>query len=156
MNQMLSGVDRSQIIKATAIYLLVYAVLNSCGGVLALFGALTAGAIGAGGLAASGAAGTPEGAAAAAGLAGMGVLLLILGILALISVPVFAAAAFGLFQRKAWARNATVIALGLSVLMSLIGMGNGGIGTNIIWLVISAFVLYLFLTDEGIKMELTQ
>jgi hypothetical protein len=69
---------------------------------------------------------------------------------------VFAAAAFGLFQRKAWARNATVIALGLSVLMSLIGMGNGGIGTNIIWLVISAFVLYLFLTDEGIKMELTQ
>ena len=34
-------------------------------------------------------------------------------------------AAFGLFRRKAWARNAAVVALGFTVLISLISLSNG-------------------------------
>ena len=33
-NQFLSGLDRAQLIRWTAIYLLVYAVVNACGGLL--------------------------------------------------------------------------------------------------------------------------
>ena len=146
LNEWLSGVDRSSIIRWTAIYLVVYAVVNACGGlVLGLVGGLAAGAS----VIVSQSSGTD-----AATVATVGGLSIFLAILYLISVPIFAVAAFGLFRRKTWARMAAVIALGVSVLLSVVNLGNG-IG-GIIWILISALGIYLFWSDEGIKQELSQ
>jgi hypothetical protein len=152
MEQRLSGVDRSSIIKLTAIYLVVYAVLNACGGILlGIVGGLAAGAgvfVGTSEeLASSG-----EAAAASSALLGLGGLIVVLGLLSLISVPVFAGAAFGLWRRTSWARTATIIALGLSILLSALTLNNSA--SNFVWIVVSAFGIYLFLTDAGIKQEL--
>ena len=155
MNQFLSGVDRVSIIKATAIYLVIYAIINSCGGILLGIGGAVLG--GAGGLIAAtgGMAGTTtldNGqtlAQASAVAAGGGILLVVLGILYLISVPVFAVAAWGLFQRKTWSRMGAVIALGFSILLSVLGLSNGI--TGVIWIVISVVAIYLFITDAEIK-----
>ncbi len=151
-NQFLSRLNRSQIIRWTAIYLLIDAIINGCGGLLlALAGGLAAGV---GAITAeSGLTGT-EGAAAASQLTGIGATAIILAVLWLISVPIFAVASFGLFRRKSWARMAAVIALAISAVLSLLSLGNSGL--NIIGLVISVFGVYLFWTDAGIKQELSQ
>lgn len=151
MNEWLSRVDRAQIIRATAIYLIIYAVVNACGGlVFGLVGGLAAGVgvvTNASGLSGS------EGAAVASSLATIGGLSILLGLLYLVSVPVFAVAAWGLYRRKAWARMGAVIALGFSILLSVVTLNNG-IG-GIIWILISGFGIYLFWSDEGIKRELS-
>ena len=152
MNQFLSGVDRVSLIKATALYLIIYAVFNACGGVA--FGIL-------GGLAeVAGIAGAPAGlsdtsdpAGASAVLTALGSLVGIVAVLYLFSVPVFAFTAWGLWQRKAWARIGTVIALGFSFVLSLLTLSTEAAG--IVWMLVSAFGIYLYLTDEGIKRELT-
>jgi hypothetical protein len=152
-NQFLSGLNRAQIIRWTAIYLAIYVVINSCAGlVFGLLGALsaTAGAL----TAASGVTSTADGTAATTSLVAVGGLSVILGILYLVSVPVCGIAAFGLFRRKAWARNAAVVALGFTILISLIGLSNSF--GNVLWALISAFALYLFWSDAGIKQELSQ
>lgn len=150
MNEWLSGVDRAQIIRWTAIYLLAYAVINICGGIaFGILGGLTAGvsvltnASGLGG----------EAAEASSALGALGGLSILLGLLYLVSVPVFAVAAYGLFRRKAWARMGAVIALGFSILLSILTLNNG-IG-GIIWILISGFGIYLFWSDEGIRRELS-
>jgi hypothetical protein len=153
VNQFLSGLNRAQIVRWTAIYLAIYVVINSCAGlVFGVVGALsaTAGALSE----ASGFAATGEGTAATSSLVAIGGLSVILGILYLISVPVCGIAAFGLFRRKSWARTATVVALGFTILISLVGLSNSF--SNIIWAIISAFALYLFWSDAGIKQELSQ
>jgi len=152
-NQFLSGLDRARIVRWTAIYLAIYVVINSCAGlVFGLVGALsaTAGAL----TAASGVTATTDGAAASSSLVAIGGLSIILGILYLISVPVCGVAAFGLFRRKAWARTATVVALGFTILISLVGLSNSF--GNILWAIISAFFLYLFWSDAGIKQVLSE
>jgi hypothetical protein len=151
MNQFLSGVDRAQIVRWTAIYLLIYAIINACGGLLlGIAGGLAAGA---GAITGATLPGTDAGAASTQ-LVGIGVFGVILAILWLISVPVFAVAAFGLFRRKSWARMGAVIALGFSILLSVLNLGNGI--TGIIWIIISAFAIYLFWSDEGIKQVLSE
>ncbi len=151
--QFLDGLNRAQVVRWTAIYLAIYVLLNSCAGlVFGMVGALSAAA---GALtAASGFASTGEGAAASSSLVTIGGLSIVQGILYLLSVPVCGIAAFGLFRRKAWARTGAVVALGFTILISLIGLGSG-IG-NIVWAIISAFFLYLFWSDAGIKQELSQ
>ncbi len=156
MNQMLSGVDRAQIIKVTAIYLLIYGILNSCLGILAAIGGAVLGA--AGGLTAV--TGTAAGlstlqdgtnvAAASVAAAGGGVLLIVLGVLYLISVPVLLVAAYGLFKRTSWSRMGAVVALAYTIVLSILSLGNGGIG-SIIWIVISGVAVYLFYSDPEIK-----
>lgn len=150
MNQWLSGVNRAQLIRWTAIYLLVYAVVNACGGIV--FGIAGGLAAGVGAMSASLGEVSSDAGAATTALVGIGGLSLGLAILYLISVPVFGIAAWGLFQRKRWARLGAVIALGLSVLMSLLTIGNSF--TNIFWVAISVVGIYLFWTDAGIKAEL--
>lgn len=156
MNQMLSGVDRNQIIKVTAIYLLIYGILNSCLGILAAVGGAMLGL--AGGVTAVG--GTAAGlstlqdgtsvAAASAAAAGGGIMLVVLGVLYLISVPVLLVAAYGLFKRTSWSRMGAVVALVFTIVLSLLSLGNGAV-SGIIWIVISAVAVYLFYSDPEIK-----
>ena len=152
MKEFLDGLDRARIVRWTAIYLAIYVVINSCAGlVFGLVGALsaTAGAL----TAASGITTTTDGAAASSSLVAIGGLSIILGILYLISVPVCGVAAFGLFRRKAWARNAAVVALSFTILISLVGLSNSF--GNILWAIISGFALYLFWSDARIKQVLS-
>jgi len=151
MEQWLSGLNRASLIRWTAIYLVIYAVVNACGGILlGIAGGLAAG-VGAIAGASGELAGT-DAADASAALVGIGGISVVLAILLVISVPIFAVAAWGLFQRKAWARMGAVVALGFSILLSALNLNNG-IG-GIIWILISAFGIYLFWTDAGIKREL--
>lgn len=153
ISQLLSGVDRAQIIRGTAFYLIFYAVINACGGLF--FGiiggyAATVGAITTAQLSEV----NSDAAAATASLAAIGGLTILLGILYLISVPVFAVSAFGLYRRKSSARIGAVIALGFTILLSVVNLNNG-IG-GILWIIISGVGLYLFWTDEGIRQELSR
>lgn len=156
INDMLKGVDRKTIIQGTAIYMLVYAVLNVCGGVLfGIIGAMSAG-IGVLGAATStqvGSDASRELAQASAAAAMSGGLLLVLGLVSLVSFPFLLASAIGLFQRKRWARQATVIALILSIVLSLLMIGSSFI-SSLIWIILSAFGVYFFQTDEEIKAQL--
>jgi hypothetical protein len=151
MEQRLSGVDRSSIIKLTAIYLLIWAILNACGGILlGIAGGLAAGAgvlVGT-----TDELSSTEAAAASSALMGMGGLIVVLGLLSLVAVPLCAAAAFGLWRRKAWARIATIVAFGFSILLSVLTLSSGAAG--FVWILISAFGIYLFWTDAGIKQQL--
>jgi uncharacterized membrane protein (DUF2068 family) len=161
MNEILRGIDRSGLVKAVAVYLVIYGVLNVCSGLALTFAGGLAGVMGAGSAAmlqqsgVSTMEGGGEAIAAAATAATFGGLALVWGILALISVPLFLVVAYGLFQRKAWARMGAVIALGATILLSLLSFNTGGI-MNLLWIVVSGYVLYLFLTDEGIRLELSR
>lgn len=153
MNQFLSGVDRVSLIKGTALYLIIYAVFNACGGIaLSILGGLAAGAGISG--AASGLADTSDSASAFAAVTALGGLTVLVAFLFLISVPLFAVTAWGLWYRKSWARIATVIALGFSFVLSLLTIATE-VG-SIVWLIISGFGIYLYLTDEGIKQVLSE
>ncbi len=123
MNEFLSSLNRERIVRWTAIYLVIYVIINLCAGlVFGVVGGLSAAA---GALTAASVGGTSADAAAAStSLIGIGGLSVIMGILYLISVPICGVAAFGLFQRKTWARNAAVVALGYTTLISLVGSAN--------------------------------
>lgn len=161
MNEVLRGVDRSGLVKAVAVYLLIYALLNVCaglamtvlGGLTGIMGASTAIMMEQAG--ASSLEGAEEAVAALQSAGLFGGMAVVWGLLALVSVPVFLVVAWGLFQRKAWARMGAVIALGITIVLSVINLGSGGIG-NLLWVAVSGFVLYLFLTDEGIRLELSR
>ncbi len=150
MDQFLSGVSRASIIRWTAVYLIIYAVVNACGGlVLGIAGGLAAGV---GAVTAASGINDAEVTAASTQLAGIGGLSLVLALFYIISVPIFAVAAFGLWRRKSWARMGAVIALGFSILLSVLTLNNG-IG-GIVWILISGFGVYLFWQDAGIRQEL--
>lgn len=151
MDQFLSGVSRASIIRWTAIYLVIDVVVNACGGlVLGIAGGLAAGV---GAVTAASGINNAEVTAATNQLAGIGGLSIVLALFYIVSVPIFAVAAFGLWRRKSWARMGAVIALGFSILLSLLTLNNGLGG--IVWILISGFGIYLFWTDEGIKQELS-
>lgn len=152
MNDFLSGVSRDTIVRMTAIYLLVYAVVNACGGIVfGLAGGLFAGV---GAMTAASGIEDAELTAASTSLAALGGLTLGLGLLYLVSVPVFGIAAWGLFRRKAWARMGAIVALVLSIILSVLTLNNGLGG--VIWILISGFAIYLFYSDAGIKQELSR
>ena len=145
MEQFLSGVSRASIIRWTAIYLMIDAVVNACGGlVLGIAGGLAAGV---GAMTAASGINDAEVTAATTQLAGIGGLSIVLALFYIISVPIFAVAAFGLWRRKSWARIGAVVALGFSILLSVLTLNNG-IG-GIIWILISGFGVYLFWTDAA-------
>jgi hypothetical protein len=160
LNDMLKGVDRSTIIKVVAIYLVIYAVVNVCGGIaFTMLGALSGvgaalGGAAAGAAGASGAAGSQELQQGVAALAPLGGIALLIGCVSLLSVPLFAAAAYGLYQRKRWSRNLTIVALVVTIVLSVLSLGSSGI-TSILWIAVSAFVAYLFYTDAEIAALLT-
>jgi hypothetical protein len=161
MNEILRGIDRAGLVKAVAVYLVIYGVLNVCAGLALTFAGGMASIFGASGaamMAQSGVStveGGQEAIAAMSTATAFGGLAFIWGILALISVPLFLIVAFGLLQQKRWARNGGIVALGVTILLSVLGFGNGGI-TNLLWIIVSGYVLYLFLTDDGIKAVLSR
>lgn len=152
MSQFLSGVDRAQLIRWTAFYLLAFAVVNVCGGIaFGILGGLSAGVsilTDASGL---DSATTADASSALGTLGGMSIAL---AILYFVSVPVFAVSAYGLFRRTSWARIGAVVGLAASIVLSLLTLNSGLL--NILWILISAFGIYLFWTDEGIKRELSR
>ncbi|MFO7323987.1 MAG: hypothetical protein DIU68_019840 [Chloroflexota bacterium] len=159
MNAFIASIDRSTLIRAVAVYLLAYALLNVCAGLVMAIAGGFAGIMGATGVAmlnesgVSSLEGGDEALAAMATATTMGGLVAIWGILALLSVPLFLVVAYGLFRRHSWARMGAVIALGVTILLSVINLGSGGL-MNLLWIIVSGFVLYLFLTDQGVRQEL--
>jgi hypothetical protein len=158
MNQitdLLKGVDRNSIIKGLAGYLVIYAVVNICGGlVFTLAGALTGVGAAVSSAAMSGAT-QVEGAQAAGQLGALSIFAVVLGCLYLLSTPVFFGAAYGLYKYKKWARMGAVIALVVSIVLSVLTIGNSFI-SSIFWIAVSAFFIYFFWTDPEIKTLLSK
>lgn len=75
--------------------------------------------------------------------------------LVVLFAPIWIAGAWGLFKRKAWARIAAVIGLVLIALQILLSLPSIGV-IDILWLAFTAFMIFLFLTDEGIRLELSR
>jgi hypothetical protein len=106
----------------------------------------------------SGAAGTEAGELAAAGaaLAAASGFAAILGVLFLILAPASLVVAWALFNRRPWARMGVVVLMGLSAIVSLLSiLTGGGLGGNLVPLIIDAFVAYFFYTDAGIQQALS-
>jgi hypothetical protein len=160
-SNLLPGVDRSTIIKVVAIWLVISGVLGLCGG-LALLGVGALGGLFGAGTAAviseSGATGTEAAGAAAAGaaLAVASGFAVVLGILFLILAPASLVVAWSLFNRRQWSRMGVVVLMGISAIVSLLSiLTGGGLGGNLIPLVIDTFVAYFFYTDPGIQQALS-
>jgi hypothetical protein len=159
-SNLLPGVDRNTIIKVVAIWLVISGVLGLCGG-LALLGVGALGGIaglGSATVGQSGAAGTESGELAAAGaaLAAASGFAAVLGILFLILAPVSLVVAWALFNRRQWARMGVVVLMGISAIVSLLSiLSGGGLGGNLIPLIIDGFVAYFFYTDAGIQQALS-
>lgn len=150
----LPNVSRSTIVQAAAIYLLIAAFFNLCGGILGLMGGAFAGFAGAVSVGTAPLDGTGELAQAGAELAAAGGMLLFIGIVGIIMAPVMLAAAVGLFQRRRWARMLTVAIAAVSAVVSLLSLLFGFSLFDILWIALGAFVAYFFYTDPGIQMEL--
>lgn len=145
----MNNVSGSSVVKGAAAYSLLSAVLNLCGAL----GSLGIGALGSnlGSIASTSDLTAAEQAALATGsglLSILGIVFGIIGILMLIN-------AVGLFQRKSWAWTMTVAIFGLNVVLSVFGWLSGSfnavsLGTT----VISAVIVYFFLTSAEVKAEL--
>ncbi len=145
------SIDRGLIIKGTAAYLVAYAFINACGGlVFGVLGGISSGA----GISGVTTTGISDSADAAAALTALGGFTGVITALFCLSVPVFAAAAWGLWQRMAWARWGTLIALGFTLVLSLLTLSTGF--GSIFLIVLSLFGIYFYGTDEGIRRELSQ
>jgi hypothetical protein len=152
LNTWLDSIGRENLIKYVAGWFVFYALLVGVGsGCLAIAGLISTGgmAAGAAALGASGASSeaSREIAEATAQLGAATGWLWVLAALSAVSGVLHIAAAVGLFQRKAWGRQATIIALGLGIASGLLNFSGGGI----VWLIIEGILLYIFLTDEGVK-----
>ena len=156
-SNLMPGVDRSTIVKVVAIWLVISGILGLCGG-LALLGVGALGGIAGVSTAAIQATGADSGELAAAGtqLAAVSGFAVILGIIAVILAPISLVVAWALFNRRQWARMGVVAIEGLSALVALLFiLTGGGLGGNVVQLVLSAFVAYFFYTDPGIQQTLS-
>ncbi len=159
-SNLLPGTDRGTIVKVVAIWLVISGVLGLCGG-LALLGVGALGGLG--GLSAAtvgqtGAAGADSGELAAAGaqLAAASGFAAILGIYLLVLAPVSLVVAWALFNRRQWSRMGVVVIGGLGAIGALLSiLTGGGLGGNIVQLIINGFVAYFFYTDAGIQQTLS-
>lgn len=158
-SNLMPGVDRSTIVKVVAIWLIISGILGLCGGLALLGIGALGGVLGAGTAAIIGEAGADAAEAAAAGaeLAAASGFALILGIIFIILAPASLVVAWALFNRRSWARMGVVILAGISAIGALLSIitGGGGVGGNIVQLVINAFVAYFFYTDSGIQQTLS-
>jgi hypothetical protein len=74
-----------------------------------------------------------------------------------LAAPILIIAAIGLFRRKAWARIGAVIGLLLILALVLVAAIGRSIGVfDIIWIAFSAFMIFFFLTDAGVRLELSR
>jgi hypothetical protein len=143
INNILDSIGRSNVVRYTAIYFLIAGILSVCGG-CALF---TAGGLaGIGGLLRRNATGA---------LFGVGIGAVIYGLISVLSAPLLIIAAWGLFNRKPWAHTGAVVAGAVNVVSDILWflLGGGGI-LSILFIVVSAFLTYVFYSDAGIRAEL--
>jgi hypothetical protein len=151
---MLENIDRAQLIKWVAYYLIVGGILTICSGVLLTGVGGLAGMAGVMGAGVNTEIGDPELAAATAGLGAIGVLTVIAGIASIVIGPAMAVVGWGLLQKKPWARMGTVIVVAISLAASVLtALGSVGL-LQIAFIVIDAGIIYLFLNDPRIKAEL--
>ncbi|HLV36849.1 MAG TPA: hypothetical protein VKY59_17120 [Spirillospora sp.] len=148
---MLENIDRAQLVKWVAYYLIIGGILGIC------FGGL-AGAIGLGtGVMFE----APELNEMSDGLAvvnarvaAIRTLIFVAGIASIILGPVMIAVSVGLLQKRSWARMGTVIVVAVNlIVLLLLSFGGSGL-LEILLAVIDAVIIYLFLTDPRIKTEL--
>ncbi len=155
---LLPGVDRAQIVKAAAVLMAIIGVLSLCGGVLLFTGGALGGlgiGLGSAVVQQSGQADAEFQQAVAVGAAASG-FALVLGVGTIILAPIMLVAAYGLWQRKSWARMLTVAAAGISAVISLLTiLIGGGFFNNLVPLLIDGFVAYFFYTDPEIQQILS-
>ncbi|MBX3062912.1 MAG: hypothetical protein KF726_08045 [Anaerolineae bacterium] len=156
VNAILDSIGRSNVVRYTAIYFLIGGILGICGGcsLIGLGGLGGFMGVFSGGMFSQ--MGAPDEAQAASGaLVGVGFGATIYGFLMLISAPLLIVAAWGLFNRKPWAHTLAVVAGTVEVVRELLGLffGGGGI-LSLVFLVVSAFLVYVFYADSGIRAEL--
>lgn len=78
---------------------------------------------------------------------------MVLGVLNIILGPAMIVVGLGLRSRAAWSRMGVVVVAGISAVVSLVSLLTGSGVLNLIWLIVGAFVVYVFYTDPGIKAE---
>lgn len=154
MQEFINGIDRKQFIRYVAIYFLIVGVITLCGGAAAAGLGSFASVIGS--VAPSEITSDPQAAAALNAMGAVSGLLTLLGIVNLILGPMMIITAWGLFNRKSWARMGAVVVAFISLVSSLLGLINGGGILNLVWVLVGAFVLYMFYTDERLKAEFPQ
>ncbi len=156
MLEILKDTPRPQIIRWVAIYMVVAGLFTICSGLLLTLAGGLAGLGSAAGLGALAGGEAPEAravAAAAGMLTAVSGIVLFFGLLSIVTGPAMIVVGWGLFNRVRWARMGTVVIAGLSVITSLLGLFTGGGIINLVWVLVSGFVAYLFYTDPGIKTE---
>jgi hypothetical protein len=151
---MLENIDRSQLIKWVAYYLIVGGILTICSGIALTGVGGLAGMAGLMGAGVSTELQDPELAAATAGLGAISALTVIAGIASIVIGPAMAVVGWGLLQKKPWSRMGTVIVVGIGLVVSVLtALGSVGI-LQILFIVIDGVIIYLFLNDPRIKAEL--
>lgn len=154
VNAILDSIGRSNVVRYTAIYFLIGGILGICGGcsLVGLGGLGGIMGVFSGGMFSQ--MGAPNEAQAASGaLVGVSVGATLYGVLSLISAPLLIVVAWGLFNRKPWAHMGAVIAGGVNVVSSILGVFFGGNPISLIFIVISGFLVYVFYADPGIRAE---
>jgi hypothetical protein len=153
---MLDNISRSQIVRWVGYYMLIVGVLRLC---IAPLAGLASGLSFVGGLVGGVSAPFTDEAADEIA-ANSGSLLAASGILAVLTVVSIVAGiamlivGIGLLQRRSWSRMGVVVVLGISVAISILELLTGGGISQIVWIVVGGYVVYLFYTDPGIKAEL--
>ena len=151
---MLENIERSQLIKWVAYYLIVGGILTICSGVLLTGAGGLAGMAGLMGASVNTEVQDPELAAATTGLGAISAVIVIAGIASIVAGPAMAVVGWGLLQKKPWSRMGTVIVVGISLVVSVLtALGSVGL-LQIAFIVIDAVIIYLFLNDPRIKAEL--
>jgi hypothetical protein len=162
INEAVQGINRAQMVRYVAIYMLIAGVFSLCGGAALMgVGALggLGGAVGAIGIDAASETGgvtqedVSEANQALSGLAGASAFAIVMGLLSIVAAPLLLVGALGLFQRKHWGRTLAMLAFAVNAIASLLGMFTGGALLNLVWVLVSAYLVYFFYRDEALKRE---
>lgn len=163
VNDAIANLDRAQLVRWVAIYMLVAGIFSLCGG-LAIMGVGTLAGFGGllGGVAMQTASETTgltqqeidEANRAISELGTVSGFAVFWGLLSAIAGPVLLVGALGLFQRANWGRMLAAVAFLINAVVSLLGILSGGSGLiSILWVLVSGYLAYLFYRDEGIKAQ---
>ena len=151
--------SKSTIITVTAIVTAIVGILNLCGSLLIITGGAFLGGVS--NLANQAAQQSGENltaeqqqALSAASAVG-GPILTLLGIAGLVVAIALLVDAVGLFQTKPWSWMLTIVLFGILIVIQVLTWLTGGFGiVGLIWVVISAVIIYLFYTNADVKRTL--
>lgn len=152
MDEKMKNTENSSIPVVTAIYMFVLAIISICGSLVFVGLGSFLGQV------------SSELEAAGAdsdtlGLVGSGgALTSIIGILTLVVGIAILVMAVGLLMRKSWSWGGTIAVNGVYVVLIVLGWiaGGGFDALTAVFAAISAIIVYLFLTNDGVKRTLGQ